>query len=327
MNNVKFHISPRLRFVSSVLIFTALLLIFNSNSSEAKDLRQFVGLTPNSTNEQFLIGDSYYDLGRYNDAMKAYKKAIIVPKNTDSHFLLGDAYFDLGENKKAMDAYKKAIITKPEDADSLYDITDPDKKIKNKKYSSVPDPNYYISQLNLGHACLISGRYEEGLEAYKRAISINPYCHEAYLGLGDCYRKMDYHELSIEAVKRAIRIKPNNAFSHIALGFDLSELGNYEAAIESYKQALSLEPDTVGLYLLIGRTYSQMGWYHQATIAYHKVVDKEQDRANAHYNLGEIYLQMDYKNLALEEQRILNALDENLANKLLKLIHKQNTSQ
>ena len=62
-------------------------------------------------------GISYLDLGKYDEAIKAFTKAIELDPGTSAiYYNRGTAYFVLEDYQKAIDDYSKAIKLDPSDA-------------------------------------------------------------------------------------------------------------------------------------------------------------------------------------------------------------------
>jgi superkiller protein 3 len=82
---------------------------------------------------------------------------------------------------------------------------------------------------------------KEAIEAYKRAIYINPNLTYAYTDLGDCYIYFGLYNYAIEAFKQAIRIEPDNILAHFSLGFLYSTIGDINSALNEYKILKNLD--------------------------------------------------------------------------------------
>ena len=84
--------------------------------------------------------------------------------------------------------------------------------LENKNHEA----NYYY---NLGNTYRRQGKYDQAIEAYKKAIEISPDDHIAYYNLGNAYDEQDKYEEAIEAYNKAIEIMSNDAESYINLGY------------------------------------------------------------------------------------------------------------
>ena len=65
---------------------------------------------------------------------------------------------------------------------------------------------------------------------------------EIYNVLGFCYFKLKEHHKAIEAFEKAIEIDPGSGIDYANIGSNLRELGFYPEAIRLYQMALDLDP-------------------------------------------------------------------------------------
>lgn len=87
-------------------------------SDDIADLTKAVESEPKNDEYQSALGDAYYDLDNYADAVKAYKIAVDnKPKNADYQNDLGMAYFMAKDYTKATESYEKAVEIEPDSAD------------------------------------------------------------------------------------------------------------------------------------------------------------------------------------------------------------------
>ncbi len=206
------------------------------------------------------LGVAYYKLGRYQEAIEAYKQAIrIKPDYADAHYNLGVACDKLSRWQDEIEAYKQAI------------------KIK---------PNYAKAYYNLGISYEDLGRYPDAVEAYKQAIQIKPDYAEAYINLGVTYCKLGRYQDATEACKKALTIKPNYAEAYINFGVIYYKLGRYQDAIEAYKQTIKIKPDYAEAYYNLGVSYENISRYQDAADAYKQAIRIKPNYAEAYINLG-----------------------------------------
>ncbi|UCF80473.1 MAG: tetratricopeptide repeat protein, partial [Acidobacteriota bacterium] len=110
---------------------------------------------PYNHHAHYGLGNAYGKLGRYAEAVEAYKQSIrFDPYNADTHYNLGFAYSKLGRNAEAIEAFKQAIRLKPDMAEA---------------------------HSNLGFAYTKLDRHAEAIEAYKHAILLKPDLAKAHL--------------------------------------------------------------------------------------------------------------------------------------------------
>ncbi len=180
------------------------------------------------------------------------------------------------------------------------------------------------------------GNYNKAIEAYIKAIAIDPNDADAWNDLGVAYRDLGQYENALETFKQAVRIDPDYEFFHFNLGLTFGNLGLYKDAVESFKQAIRINPNSTDYYYSIGNTYFNIGidyaeqgiqkkFYEvmkQAAESYKQAIRIDPNNVDAHYALGGISFFVGDKNSALNEYKILKELDIDLANDLFDTIYK-----
>jgi tetratricopeptide (TPR) repeat protein len=176
------------------------------------------------------------------------------------------------------------------------------------------------AQVLLGDAYADVGRVQEAISCFCEAISLDPNCFDAHLGLGGAYFDRGRYSDAVDSYERALRIRPASADAHLALGIALSNSGRYDEAMQAFKRAKELDPHVSEAQVLTGRAYLRAGMCAQAIECLKGAVEIDEGHAQAYYNLGRAYLQVGDKELALEQQRILEGLNPHLAGQLYSLI-------
>ncbi len=70
-----------------------------------------------------MIGNSYYELGKYEDAIKSFKQAIrIDPDFAEAHYNLGGVYSCLNDRDSALEQYEISKSLDPELANKLFNF-------------------------------------------------------------------------------------------------------------------------------------------------------------------------------------------------------------
>lgn len=86
------------------------------------------------------------------------------------------------------------------------------------------------------------GQYEDALLALGKAASFAEVHHEVFNLSGFCLFMLKRHEESIEAFSKAVEIEPGAAINYANIGSNLRELGRLEEACEMYENALEMDP-------------------------------------------------------------------------------------
>ena len=87
------------------------------------------------------------------------------------------------------------------------------------------------------------GRDEGALNAYRRALQINPHHAEAHNNVGSMLAKRG--EIAAAAIhfREALRLQPNYAQAHNNLGSVAAQLGEYDKARIHFLDALKIDPN------------------------------------------------------------------------------------
>ena len=105
------------------------------------------------------------------------------------------------------------------------------------------NPDYADAYFNLGNAYMLLSRWAEAGRAYNRALSLNPKDGSAYNNLGRVHYAQGAYKQASENFQRAIRIHPKWAEPHYRLSDTYYRLGDLSAAKSSYEKAVRLNPN------------------------------------------------------------------------------------
>ncbi len=105
---------------------------------------------------------------------------------------------------------------------------------------------------------------DEAIEAYDRALSIDPQKLDALLNCGTlCYEDGNLKKAA-EYFGRALQVDPDNALAHFNLGSVLEEVGRLEAARLHLRQAVRLEADYPDAHYNLAFVCEKLGAYNEA---------------------------------------------------------------
>ena len=92
---------------------------------------------------------------------------------------------------------------------------------------------------NKGDLLLNSGKYNESIEAYNKAIELNQSYAVAWSHKGDALLNLSLFNESLDSYDKAIKLDPNFALAECCKGLALYLQGKYDDAINYYRQAAS----------------------------------------------------------------------------------------
>ncbi|MDI6642086.1 MAG: tetratricopeptide repeat protein, partial [Elusimicrobiota bacterium] len=174
-----------------------------------------------------------YHLGKYEEAIKCYDKAIeINPKHYKFYCNKGVALDELGKYEEAIACYDKAIEINPQCYEAYFN--------KGNAY-------YHLGKYKetIGRSDEAIKYYNKAIECYDEAIRINPKCYEAHLNKGNVYYHLGKYEETIGRSNEAINY--------------------YNKAIECYDEAIKINPQCHEAYSNKDRVLDDLGKHKEAT--------------------------------------------------------------
>jgi tetratricopeptide (TPR) repeat protein len=162
-------------------------------SAEAvEDLTQALRTGKSDWTDFLLLGNAYYNLGRFDDAIQALQKATSMkPGQSDVADFLGKTYFKKGVKELSAKQYAQAI-------GSL------------QKAKETESQNGYIDY-NIAEAYLFQKNYKEAEKSLNQAAALLPSSAEVYQRLGLVLEKQKKWDQAINAYKKADQINPSKA--------------------------------------------------------------------------------------------------------------------
>lgn len=327
-----------------------------------------------------MMGHAYYQLRRYPEAAESYTRATNrFNKNVEAIYGLGLTYIRMGRKDEALRAYQELLGIDPKRAQQLYAAINngPPSQPTSTSASglstsssapsgtdstpatlnaSAADSAKAYSDLGFQH--YKAKEYAKAIDAYKKAISLNPNLLVAHLFLGNIYHHQERWDLAAATLKRALALKPDNnllggLLVHLAAaqrelkqydealesyrhqirvmptagayywtGWIYSEIGQYEKAVPAFREALRLKPDDAYSAYFLGHAYYNLKQYPSVVAAFQQAIRLKPDYAEAHRYLGVTYLTMGQKDQALHTYQTLLTLDKQKAQELLAEINK-----
>jgi superkiller protein 3 len=167
------------------------------------------------------LGDLFLTAPRrlFDQAEEAYGKAIdLRPFYAEAYVGLGDAKAAKGNVDGAIGAYQKALIHNP---------------LSGKVYASLG--KIYYSEKNL---------YYESVQAYKKAVDLDPVNTEARMGLAEVYEDKGLYPEAIAEYKKVVELDPRNtgALYNLAVVYEKVDPKESIALWERYIQLAGSQP-------------------------------------------------------------------------------------
>lgn len=173
------------------------------------------------------------------------------------------------------------------------------------KYMLEFSPDVAILHSNLGLVLRNSGKVDEAIEHFNKALKLAPNSAEVYNNLGIALGKLGKVDEEIVHYKKALELKPNSAVIHYNLATALAYQGKTDEAITEYRQALRLRPDDINALSNLGFALAGQGNFGEAIECYKEALELEPDNVIAHSRLGQALAGVGKLDEAIKEFRIV----------------------
>ncbi len=147
----------------------------------------------------------------------------------------------------------------------------------------------WMAHTNLGNILSQGDRLDEGIEHYKKALTINPDHYEAHNSLGAAYIKKGLSDKAISEFEKALTLRPGLAKAHTNLGAAYAQKGIIDKAVSEYRKALSINPDSAEAHYNLGNVFDRINKKDEAISEFEKALALNPDYAEAHNNLSVAY--------------------------------------
>jgi superkiller protein 3 len=118
--------------------------------------------------------------------------------------------------------------------------------------------------------------------------------------MGDAYYRLKKYNEAIDAFQKAIEIDPKYAYAYNNMGIALRKQGKYNDAIAAYKKAIEVDPKDAYAYNNMGVALNEQKRYNEAVASYQKAIELDPADTSAKTNLTEVYLNAEYFENAFE---------------------------
>ena len=146
-------------------------------------------------------------------------------------------------------------------------------------------PNLAEGYTCLGNLSFGTGKYEEAVEHYQRALDLNHASEEALEGVASAYGKLGNTAAAESAFKKAIELRPNYWSVYSWLGEFYFNQARYADAAAMFQKVIDLAPDNYRGYYNLGAVYIFQGRYPEAIDASKRSIDLR-PTLQAYVNLG-----------------------------------------
>ncbi len=157
--------------------------------------------------------------------------------------------------------------------------------------SGLTDVERSTLQVNLGRVYREQADLELALQAFRRAVVLDPTSDSAHNNLGNVAFRLGDCPTAEYELSQAVSLNPNSLSAMSQLGISLFECGDVEAAVPRLESALKLDGAVFvpPLYTYLARGYLQTGKVDEAVKRAQQGALLPPESAEAYYWLGQAY--------------------------------------
>lgn len=151
-----------------------------------------------------------------------------------------------------------------------------------KNGSEKPDALYQLGRYYQGQ-----NRFSEAINAYTKALKIDPAFAEANNGLGVIYSRQGKYAEAIEAFKTAIKSAPKDAHLYSNMGYAYYLQGQYAESIKFLEYAAKLDPANKRALNNLGLAYAKAGNTLGSALAFSDAISADQQKNSVQASVAE----------------------------------------
>ena len=271
---------------------------------------------------------AYMRQGDYKKAIEPLQTLVHLEPNQVAGFnLLGKAYLGTHVYDKAQETYEQALSIDSESFDAQKGLAR-SLSAQGKFEAAVPWLNKWLeaetiqseqvdAQLRLGEAYYETGDFNNALNNYQQALSLNPNSVEAQGGVAKSLYNEGSYDAAVPALEqwltKDVEIS-DRALGYLYLGWISFKQGNYETAGDFFEQSLMADGENPDSHYGLAWSYAKLGENDEALTHYQARVKYDPDNGDAYRTLGWGYFNVnDFEQSLLSFQQAIE-IDPDLAN-------------
>ena len=192
-------------------------------------------------------GENLDSLGRYEEALQCYDKALKSDKrNAYAWSNKSISLKKLGRNEEALQCCDEALKIEPQMIEAL---------------------------INKGSSLINLGRYQEALHCSDKALEINSDCEPAWVNKGSSLSGLGRPEEALHCCDQALKIDPNSISAWHNKSLYLTMLDRYEESLQCCNRALGIAPLNKEAWNVKGYILDRLGRREEALPCYDKALE------------------------------------------------------
>ncbi len=180
------------------------------------------------------------------------------------------------------------------------------------------NPNNEKFYIFRGNAYGEAGNNNLAVKDSAKAIKLNPKYAKAYVSRGNAYLRSGSYQQAVKDYSMAVKLSPKHEEAYCYRGVAYGALGKEQQALEDFSHAIKLNPEYEKAYFYRGLAYAESGNYHKALEDFNKAVELNPGDSEAYFNRGRVYGLLGDTYKAVEDIRKAARLGDKAAQNFLK---------
>lgn len=148
------------------------------------------------------------------------------------------------------------------------------------------NPEYADAFYKRGLSYLDLERHQQSIQDFDQAVKLKPDFALAYAYRGNAYRSLKLYDQAVEDYGKSIHLNSSYAWVFNNRGLSFYDIDKSDKAINDFKKAIELNPNYDRAYNNLGISYYQLKLYEEAIDSYSKAVELNPSFASVYNNRG-----------------------------------------
>ncbi len=143
---------------------------------------------------------------------------------------------------------------------------------------------------NIGVALLEQFKHKEGVDAFRKALKLDPKLSLAQINLSIALFNLPDLPGAEREAQKAAALAPRSPQPYYILGLIAKLQNRTDDAFSAFQKVIKSDPNDVGTNINLGQLYAQQRRYPEAIAAFKVALEAEPYNATALYNLGQVLM-------------------------------------
>ena len=285
-----------------------------------KFLQEWEGKEPNDTALNYWLGKSFYQQGKYLEAIGKLKVSLPKLEKTTAEYkdavqMLGLSHYVIGHLAESIPYFEQIVKWSPENNEITYALGISYIQTRQPAKSREIYARLFGVVANSAAAYLLNAqmhvrqRFEETAEIeLVQALKLDAKLPQANFVLGELAIYRAEIDKGIEYLNKEIALNPSNGMAFYRVGEALTRQLKWDDAIPPLQKSIWLNPFFSGPYIVLGKVYLKKGVLGNAESVLRRAIAMDPNNFGAHHLLAQTLQQ----NGKIDEAKTEFALAEKL---------------